>query len=64
MPRGSCRDVDEACDWFFQDINPANILVASIVHFEEQHAESLRTHMKTKGPAKVCEDVINVWRPD
>lgn len=44
MPAMSCRDVDEICDWFWRDADPARLIISDIEHTEEQHKEWLRKY--------------------
>ena len=62
MPSASCRDVDEACDWFMRDDDHGKLLTAAVLHFEEMHSVLFKEHLATRGPATICQDFMNVWR--
>lgn len=42
MPAVSCRDVDEACDWFFHDEDLFRLMYAANEHAEEVHPKIMK----------------------
>lgn len=55
MPAYSCRDVDEVCDWFFRDHDPARLVVTIFQHDEEAHLP-----IRQQAIAMVCAGILSL----